>query len=65
MTRWSAHHSDTSLETTLQINDWSDDWCDFFSKHRLGQQAKMIVEKHDDEELAAKVDRLRVGLRER
>lgn len=57
--------SNTWLESTLQVNDWSDDWCDFFSKHRLGQQAEMILEKHGDTELVAKVERLRVGLRER
>ncbi|CAM9293297.1 unnamed protein product [Ectocarpus sp. 4 AP-2014] len=50
---------------SLQINHWEDDWCNFFSKHRLGQQAEMILEKHGDHEVVAKVEKLRVNLRER
>ncbi|CAN0446532.1 unnamed protein product, partial [Hapterophycus canaliculatus] len=55
-------HSNTWCGKLLQINDWKEDWCDFFSKQRLGQQATTILDKYGDEEIATKVEKLRVHL---
>ncbi|CAN0076678.1 unnamed protein product [Scytosiphon promiscuus] len=57
--------SNTWCGTLLQKNDWNDDWCDFFSTQRLGQQSKMILDKYGDKEIATKIEDLRVNLRER
>lgn len=50
---------------TPQVNEWCDDWIDFFAKHRLQKQASMIVQSHKDKQLAARVDELCSVMRER
>ncbi len=36
---------DNYLGASRQINDWGDDWCDFFAAHRLGFQIKMACDQ--------------------
>lgn len=50
---------------TPQVNEWCDDWVEFFAKHRLHKQASMIVQGHKDNQLAARVDELCNVMRER
>lgn len=38
-------HRDNTIGETLQINEWTENWAGFFSKHRLGRQFELAGKK--------------------
>lgn len=47
-------HRDNTIGATPQINDWSDDWVDFFRRHRLGHQVSLAADNGYDLRAAGK-----------
>jgi len=42
-------HVNNTIGSTPQINDWCDDWIEFFRNHRLRFQVQKIKEAYNDE----------------
>jgi fructosamine-3-kinase len=38
-------HRDNTIGATVQINDWSDNWVEFWREHRLGYQTRLAADK--------------------
>ncbi|KAJ6686179.1 FRUCTOSAMINE 3 KINASE-RELATED PROTEIN [Salix purpurea] len=39
---------DNTIGSTPQINSWTSDWIEFYGKHRLGYQLKLILDQYGD-----------------
>ncbi|KAF9687774.1 hypothetical protein SADUNF_Sadunf02G0128000 [Salix dunnii] len=46
------------LQITPQINTWTSDWIEFYGKHRLGYQLKLILDQYGDSTIYQKGERL-------
>lgn len=49
---------DNTLGPTLQINNWMDDWAQFFIQNRLLLQLKLIQDRYDDVEVVKSGEQL-------
>lgn len=47
-----------TIGTTPQINDWCDDWIEFFREQRLECQLQLIDERYHDQELLSSAERI-------
>ncbi|RLN18353.1 protein-ribulosamine 3-kinase, chloroplastic [Panicum miliaceum] len=51
-------HVDNTIGSTPQINTWTADWIEFYSKHRLGYQLELASRRYGDSTIYEKGQRL-------
>ncbi|CAD6201648.1 unnamed protein product [Miscanthus lutarioriparius] len=51
-------HVGNTIGSTPQINTWTDDWIEFYSKHRLGYQLELASRRYGDSAILEKGQRL-------
>ncbi|ONL92941.1 Protein-ribulosamine 3-kinase chloroplastic [Zea mays] len=54
---------DNTIGSTPQINTWTDDWIEFYSKHRLGYQLELASRRYGDSAILEKGQRLIKNIR--
>ncbi|OEL37527.1 Protein-ribulosamine 3-kinase, chloroplastic [Dichanthelium oligosanthes] len=56
-------HVDNTIGSTPQINTWTADWIEFYSKHRLGYQLELASRRYGDSAIYEKGQRLIKNIR--
>ena len=55
-------HRDNTIGSTPQINDWADDWVQFWAEQRLGYQVRLAAKNGASSAFVRRAEKLRVAL---